>query len=267
VGEMRQRGVARSWTGLRGPIRLTAQTYGTVWDYYELGVQHAALSARTPLRTGRDRALAEDRAFAELRGIGLLDGDGPHPDLRAALRLIASATEEYYGWIGVSAQRTVSALVAVDGDVALLAVLDGDQVRLRPASVHDPAETVVGLLEPVPAASGTTLNVRASELPGSATGSERDFLESNNPAESDTDLLASLAGQPRTGAGQLNTARRGDDGVRHRDRAGVNYLDVGYRRWAIYRRHGNHGGEWVVVTPATPRLLADKLYELHDGLG
>ncbi|MGH3625131.1 MAG: ESX secretion-associated protein EspG, partial [Sciscionella sp.] len=148
-----------------------------------------------------------------------------------------------------------------------LAVLDGDQVRLRPASAHDPAETIVGLLEPVPAASGRTLNVRASELSGPAAGDEQDFLESNSPARSDADLLAGLAGQPRTGAGQLNTARRGDDGVRHRDRAGVNYLDVEYRRWAIYRRHGNHGDEWVVATPATPRLLVDKLYESHNRLG
>jgi hypothetical protein len=249
-----------AFAGLRGPIRLSTDTFATLWDYDSRGPIHAALPVSAPARTGEDPTAAERRMTVELQGKGLSDGTAVHPDLRGACELIERAEREFHGWLAFGSEQQISVLVAARCEVAIRAVLDGDTVYLEPAPAGNPAGALVALLPPA-AARRRRLTARLSEV--ASAGS--DFLVGDQRPDDDDQKaqLRALLRARRTGGGACNAAVRRTDGTRTRASRPLNYIDVDGFRWLL--RASDWGGdEWVTAAPASAEDVTAALAQLVD---
>lgn len=243
-----------AFTGLRGPITLSASTYGTLWDYDNRGLQHPTLFVNTPIRYGTDLEDAQDAAMRELGNAGLLVGNAPHPDLRAAFDLITNAEWEYYGWLSTGPERMFGLLVAVRGGTAICALHGNDTIRLEPADPANAARRLLGALPRVPKAKGRSINVRNDETAASASpgmlGQDTDLRLSQH------EQLDRLMREERMALAECNVATR-VHGERLRTPNPIHILDNVTGRWLL-----KHVPPWVTATPADGALVLRTLDDM-----
>ncbi|GDY33737.1 ESX secretion-associated protein EspG [Gandjariella thermophila] len=250
---------------LRSRITISALAYDVAWESERLPDKHRALLTPSPGTTYEERAELERRALAELASLGLARGEQIHPDLLAALRLIARAHQEFYGWWHAAESDTVSAVVAVSGEDAVRAVLLNNQLTLEPVRAAGAADALVALLPQAPAGRGSAISMPEDEVGGSA-GDGPGYgggvmVSASTSVNASTAQLRRLLDQPRTGGGQLYAASRDHLGRKHRAPGPVTYFDTAAGRYVAVRRPGSDGRAWVTITPADPSTLASRLTE------
>jgi hypothetical protein len=251
---------------LRSRVTISALAYDVTWEVERLPDKHRALLTASPGTTYEERAELERRALAELASSGLARGEQIHPDLLAALRLIARAHYEFYGWWHTAESETVSGVVAVSGEDAVRALLLGDQLTLEPVRAAGAADALVAMLPPASAGRGGAISLPEDEFgAGPGTDDARAgggvLVSANTGTGTATGQLRRLLDQPRTGGGQLYAANRDHLGRKHRAPSPVTYFDTAAGRYLAVRRPGPDRRPWVTVTPADPRALAGRLTE------
>lgn len=178
------------------------------------------------------------------------------------LALVQRARIEYYGWI-THGDATATVLVAATGRTAAVVTRDDDRVRFDRADPDRLVESLVHRLPAVPAGRGESISIRVADY-GRSAGLLRQPVSAR---AREARRLDALLRAPRSGGARLYTARRDRAGVRQRAKEWLTVLDlVGQGRWAVYATAGR-GERAVNAVPATPRLLATKLTELHRSLG
>jgi ESX secretion-associated protein EspG len=253
-------------------VVLTDVTYALTWMSEGFDAQHEALFV--PLDTSDATRLAQAtvRAGQELSQVGLFDPARGvvHPDLLDTFRALAKPVVEFFGWIGDRQRpQPVSALATATGTGGVLAVLNGTTLGLYPVRLDALADALVGQLPAAPAGHGQSIAVPASEVDGAAprSGGDEEFSvfagQQRNPA---VQHLTRLVGQPRTCGAQLYVAVRDGLGRRHRCPFPLNVIDTDAGRWFVQRQYNAGGQVWLTAAPATPQVLATKLYEMHRAL-
>lgn len=245
------------FTGLSAPVTLSARTYGTLWDYDNRGLQHPTLFVDTPIRFGDSLERAEREVLEELEPLGLTEGNAPHPELRGALDLIANAETECYGWMATGPGRMIGAVIAVQEDVAVAAVLDQNRVHLEPTDARSAARRLVAFLPQVPRANGRSVNVRNGERPAG----EHSVMHTVRfqPSTEDEKLTAILTA-PRKGLAELNVACR-REGKRVRGPRPIHVVDNDSGRWLMKRT-----SEWITATPADGNLIVSAIQDAAERL-
>lgn len=266
---------------LRAPVSMSVAAYDVLWTKLELGDKPTPLFVPSPGATRAERAAIETEAALELHRIGLADTRGVHPDLQAAARLLARAPQEFYGWVVRSDGTTIGAMVASDDTHAVLAVLDGELLRLYPARPDSAAAALAAQLPPAPAAHGASLTVPETEYRASTTTAQPRPSRRHTPDEDEgfTGLasaapgkepavrqLTRLLAEPANGKGQFFVAVRDRTGRRHRSPFPLDYLDTTGGRWYFHIAPNNTGQNWITAAPGSPEAITRTLHDMHQHL-
>jgi hypothetical protein len=137
-------------------LEVPAAVLAAVVARERLGKLHVSLA---PLPTWRDDGPPDfQEELASLGWGGELDRD-----VVSSLRVLCSPSIAYYGWLTHDG-TTISVLSAALGSAAVLAVKDGDVVRLRSIRARELVPELIAQLPDVPPGRGTPITVSLSEL-------------------------------------------------------------------------------------------------------
>ncbi|MFC3896383.1 ESX secretion-associated protein EspG [Lentzea rhizosphaerae] len=251
---------------LRSRVAIPVTALYQAWQAAGLPSLHRALLAQVDydeerLESGDLSELEQLQrtAWAQLEQYGLARGSQVHPDLAGALRLVVEAGVEYWAYFSVKDGPQQSALVVSNGQDALRIVLTPDQqFVLEPVRPEEAPQALVGALPPTPAGKGNPITVPEDALKQKRQPSYEDtgsFMQQSRPTSTPNDQLVAqlkeIMGQPRTGAGQVYSAKRDHRGRKQRCLAPLSYIDTPSGRYLAAKSEG-----WLRVQPADFGTLA-----------
>jgi hypothetical protein len=167
-------------------------------------------------------------------------------------------------------RRPVRAVVASDGDQAVLVVVDEDQIGLvevRPTSL---AKSIVGVLSDGSAGPGSALSLRLETLAaavalqdepdenddpwGDEELDEKQALQRAGLSKQDASVISELA-ENRVAGGQFGVTRRGENQYRNvRAEVLVNWFDTPQGRYLMVRENG-----WLSLSPTDNERIANRI--------
>ncbi|MBB5957245.1 hypothetical protein FHS29_003838 [Saccharothrix tamanrassetensis] len=217
---------------LRAPLVLTDTEFDVLWHHDDLGEHHTVLHV-PPAEA--DALEVEHALYRE--GVRV-------DDALEALRVLAFADSECFGWIAFTREVTLPVVAATAGRHGVFALRDNGHVRIG-ALDGDPADTLASCLPEMPPGRGSSINARAEEAPGSRA-------------------LVELMQRPRTGVAKFFAAKRERYGRRRRSESFVTTIDCPDGRWLVVRYADSRGQRWVHATPATRPIIREWLHRLGD---
>ncbi|GLZ30929.1 ESX secretion-associated protein EspG [Lentzea sp. NBRC 105346] len=215
---------------LSTPVLLSEEAFDVLWHHGDLGEHHTVLHVPPAGLTARE---VEQALYRE--GV-------PVDDTLDALRVLACADVECFGWIATNRDDTFPVVAASAGRHGVFALRDNGYLRLQ-SLYSAPADALVAHLPEVPPARGASINARADEAWGSRP-------------------LRDLMRLPRTGMAKLFAARRDRFGRRHRAESFLTTIDCPDGRWLVVRYTDDRRQSWVHATPASRSLIATWLTRL-----
>ncbi|MFB9908265.1 ESX secretion-associated protein EspG [Allokutzneria oryzae] len=236
-------------------ISVTDTAYQVAWEHLGLDRMPLALlvNPRGARREERDVVVAE--AWQELRAAGLVVGANLDERLAHWLRMLAAPTRfvDARLWLG----EEVRAVAATQGDDdAVLAVLRGGKLTLRPIFTTGLARAVTELLPVLKPGPGHSVSVPSAALANAAREAGSD------PRALVTALGTEIATEDAEQLVQMikDVGHRGQFGATvGRDRAdrAVAYYDTPLGRYLMEDLR-----DWTTVSPADSRLLARQIDRL-----
>jgi hypothetical protein len=251
---------------LRSRVAIPVTALYQAWQAAGLPTLHRALIARVDfdeerLESGDVSELErlQRLAWAQLEAYGLARGSQVHPDLANALRLVAEAGVEYWAYFSQKDAPQQSVLVVSNGQDALRIMLTLEQqFVLEPVRPEEAPQALVGALPPTPAGRGNPIAVPEDALKQKRQPSYEDtgsFMQQSRPTSTPNDQLVAqlkqIMGEPRTGAGQLYSAKRDHLGRKQRCANPLSYIDTTSGRYIAAKSDG-----WLRVQPADFGTLA-----------
>ncbi len=238
---------------------------------------HTVLASTPTWEDEKARRLSDQRADAELAGIGLHDGRAVHPALQATVEAIARPALEYYAWIngGIENQAVNYTVLAGSGSGTAFVLVrhsDADVVALGSVHPHELLENFIAQLPNLGPGRGQPVNVPKSVISGD--GARREFDGENfsvmsngrrSPTAEAAGEIRRILALPRLGGGSLYVAGRNRNGRRERVERPVNYIDTTEGRWLTEEVPGS-GEPAIAFTPATPHVLAERLRNAQSRL-
>ncbi|MFI9006108.1 ESX secretion-associated protein EspG [Actinosynnema sp. NPDC053489] len=209
----------------RAPVVLSDTAFDVLWRHEDLGEHHTVLH----VPPAEANALEVEHALRR-EGVRV-------DEALEALRVLAFADFECFGWIAFNREVTLPVVAAAAGRHGVFALRDNGHVRLG-ALRGDPSDTLVACLPELPAGRGSSINARAEEAQRSRA-------------------LVELLRRPRTGVAKLFAARRDRYGRRRRSDSFVTTLDCPDGRWLVVRYTDDRGQHWVHATPATRPIIKE----------
>lgn len=244
-------------------VELSVTEVEVCWK--QLRLNELPIVLDVPARGGTDaeRRQVVTQALDGLRERRLLDQRGLDPDVAAMLVTLARHRWAAEAWLLLD--RPVRALAACRGEVATLAVLDGDRCRLTSCSPHYLLGELVRLAG-LQAGPGRSVTVRAENLDAAArvAGGDMhllaDLLTRHGERPDDAQALATMCAKHRE-LGQFGVLVRDPLGRQSASRRVIG-LHATADGWYSQLRRAGHGGTFVTVTPASPEVVTTQLREL-----
>lgn len=246
-------------------FELSMVEFEMCWEMVGLGAPPLS-SGTPPDAAGRAEDPRHDQLVrSQLRGKGLTDRRGVHPDLTALLRLLTG-----YSWAveaSLAMDRPVRAIGAATGEHGVVAILTEGQVHIRACHAGSVVSRLVRLIGATPG-PGSPVTVRAERLDGAARSVDGDMSRL-------ADALIERGTAPRIARamqrmcsghewlGQLAVVvRDGLGGYLPGERViGLHATGEG---WYAQLRLFDPSGAVVTVAPADPDLVAVELGTLLD---
>ncbi|WP_439663881.1 ESX secretion-associated protein EspG [Lentzea sp. HUAS TT2] len=245
---------------LRSRVAIPVTALYQAWQAAGLPTMHRALLAQVDfdedlLESGDVSELErlQRSAWAQLEQYGLARGGQIHPDLTNALRLVVEAGVEYWAFFSLKDGPQQSVLVVSNGQDALRIALTTDQqFVLEPVRADEAPQALVGALPPTPAGRGNPITLPEEALQQKRQPSYEDtgsFMQQSRPTSTPNDQLVAqlneIMSQPRTGGGQLFSAKRDHLGRKQRCVNPLTYIDTPSGRYLAAKSDG-----WLRVQPA-----------------
>jgi hypothetical protein len=246
------------------PITLSVSALARTVEANNLGELHRTLTPRSGWMPLEERQRADGAARAEIASVGGVDRRGRlDVDLQATLSLLCTPRVEFYGWMSFHGQPAVGVLVAASGRDAVLAIRDGDVVRLAQVQSERLADVLVAQTPDVPAARGQAVSVVLADLKSPPAASM--VAVSARPHQTpELKVVQQIMDTPTTGSGQLFTALRDQMGRRHVVEYPLRYGDTVYGRWLNLTVPGAEPR--VLLAPADRGALASRVHDMHMNL-
>lgn len=217
---------------LREPVVLSDAEFDVLWHHDNIGEHHTVLH----VPPAEANTLEVEQALYR---------DGVRVDeALEALRLLAFADFECFGWIAFNREVTLPVVVATAGRHGVFALRDNGHVRID-ALRGDPSDRLVSCLPELRAGRGSSINARAEEA------------STSRP-------LVELMQRPRAGVAKLFAATRDRYGRRRRSESFITTLDCPDGRWLVVRYTDARGQGWVHATPATRPIIREWLRRIGD---
>ncbi|RJQ70995.1 ESX secretion-associated protein EspG [Pseudonocardiaceae bacterium YIM PH 21723] len=244
-------------------VVLSMETLKALFRWENLGELHNTLYTGSSWLDEEEQQAADARAWDELTARGLAGPQGLHPGFRSWLQTIARPAVEFYGWYQTTTVSGSVLVAALDSN-AVTVKREGNSVTFEQARPDALAECLVRALPEVGAAQGRSLNLPEVELTGNGRGyGDGEFTGFASTKEHpDARPFRQLMKEPRTGGGELLTARRDAAGRRAKPENGINYIDIPTGRW-VFQKPDEH---WVTAVPGSAQIITTKLNELQASL-
>jgi hypothetical protein len=249
---------------LRDPMSISTLEFDVLWEHLGLEMMPLVLKVPSPGKTREERRALEDQAFAGLSSRGLGDRRSLDPTLEDLLHVLNRPQQEVDGrlWLG----RSVRVLAAAKGQSAVLAVLDGDQLSLRPAAYEGLPREALSALPASPPGEGHSITLPSADLDAAAAkATSPEHLESELRSKGlrseDAHTLAEMVREV-TSRGQFGAAARDKWGKRVRPDRVISFFDTPKGRYLQLRRSSPGQPPWSTMTPIDARRLHHHLTEL-----
>ncbi|GLY49023.1 ESX secretion-associated protein EspG [Lentzea sp. NBRC 102530] len=251
---------------LRSRVAIPVTALYQAWQAAGLPTMHRALLTQVEFDEGllesgdvSELERLQRSAWAQLEQYGLARGGQIHPDLANALRLVVEAGVEYWAFFSLKDGPQQSVLVVTNGQDALRILLTPDQqFVLEPVRADEAPQALVGALPPTPAGKGNPITLPEDALQQKRQPSYEDtgsFMQQSRPTSTPNDQLVAqlreIMGQPRTGGGQVFSAKRDHLGRKQRCINPLTYIDTPSGRYLAAKSEG-----WLRVQPADFGTLA-----------
>ncbi|WP_344043318.1 ESX secretion-associated protein EspG [Saccharothrix xinjiangensis] len=216
--------------------------------------------------TRTERARLVETVHRDLAARGLVEGSRFTPEFTEVLRLFARAPLTI-ALAGSDSGDHLTALAALEGRSALLAIQTGENISFRRCSTQAALRGLVALPPTLPAGTGEPVTVTESPKPDEI----EDFsqfrvtrrMQFTPTAES---LVAEVLGRPRTGAGYFVASARDRHG-REKPVGSLTYLDTDMGRYAAVPGTGPRGEASATYRPWDQRYIEAHLSEILDTYG
>jgi hypothetical protein len=184
----------------------------------------------------------------------------------AALTVLCRASVEFFGWIH-DGTRTIGVLTAAIGREALLAIRDGNVVRLSQIRSSRLPEMLVGQIPDLPAGRIRPMRIARAELAATTRDGRRrsETGVGSYPASEQARMARQLANLPTLGTGELYVAVRDSMGRRRAVAEPLRYTDTPQGRYG-YQITTAGGEGHVLIGGMTRPDLATRLREAYRSL-
>ena len=218
------------------------------------------LMGKSPGRTWTERREYVKQVVAELQKLGLAEDDEPHPDLVAALNVLARPLQQVHGVYAVGDQPPSMIMAAAQGEYGVFACLHDGQLSLEPVSPLALTQPLINVLPELRPIQGQPLRI-----PVDAAKSDDSTYAGRGGTE--TAEVKRLLAAERKSAGQFSAALRDQTGRWHRSEFPVSCFDTeeGCFLTQQYRPSSNDG-PWLFVAPADARTVAYHAYQALTAL-
>jgi hypothetical protein len=251
----------------RGTVVLSTLEFDVLWELERLPRKHEALGVPSPGKTHTERAKLVAEALGALKERGLGDGDRATPELADQLSLLAYPQVSIDTW--VFTDHRITSLAVMNGNNALLAAIDGDEVWLIPARETGLAEAAVSVTGDMPAGPGWSVSVPTDALMAAdkeAKGDKRELATSlmrRGIASDDAKTLANMVGGMNL-RGQFGATRQQRDQRMVRADRVVSFHDTDHGRYVYLAKPNADGRMWSTITPADNQRLVRCVEELLE---
>lgn len=208
----------------------------------------------------RDRQRIARQVFVDLGRRGLVRDGDIDPELTRALRTLSEYVITVAVMGTVENTRKVYARAATNGETGVLAVKDGDNLRLeliRPTAL---AVTLVGLLPKLAAGPGQSVTITR---PAPRSDSDDVFASAQaggGGSEQQLRIAAGYLARPRTGTGFFTVAGRDRRMGRELRGGNLTWIDTDAGRYlTLARPPGEDGQVRCTFSPADSARLAQSL--------
>lgn len=216
----------------------------------------------------RERRNIAREVFLDLNRKGLIQNGDVDPQLSRALRTLSEYVITVAVMGTVEKTKKIYARAAAAGETGVLAVKNGETLRLeliRPTAL---AVTLVGLLPPLESAPGQSVTIT---LPGTDQPDPDNVLApvyANRTAnEQQVRLAESYLNRPRTGTGLFTISGRDRRTGRERQAGHVTWIDTEAGRYlTVVRPPDSSGQVRSTFSPADPPRLTTQLAELIESV-
>ncbi|OLF04292.1 ESX secretion-associated protein EspG [Actinophytocola xinjiangensis] len=254
------------FTEVEEPITISALEFDVLWEYQSLDAMPLVLRVPSPGRTDDERAKLVEQAWTSLDARGLGRQVDLDPRLTRLLSLLNRPDREVdvRAWVG----SPVRALAAATGDEAVLAVLTGQSLTLRPADATGLPRFALSVLPSVPAGPGRSLTLPTADFEAAAhdAGHRKGFeaaLLARGVRAADAEDLATMIGDV-VHQGQFGSAARDRWGRRVRAARVVSFFDTAGGRYLQVRRADPDAEPWTTISPADHRRMLQQVTALHS---
>jgi hypothetical protein len=243
-------------TGSRYQVSLP--TYETLIKQFDLGEVHPSLSRGPMWRSSDEQRTLNSNTREELHRRGLLRAGQLDPIFLGMLRILQTASVEYYTETMIDSQSMVFR-AAQYRQQAVLAVSTVDELSLFPTRPESAVRDLLARLPPTPPARLQSLSCAAADYRLLRTGKTP---PQNSSSSTDAKQLMRWFDEPRQNFGRLFTAVRDQWGARKQSPDIVQWADTPHGRILVHL----DSKDWVSLSGAGPQDLADKLNQLRANL-
>lgn len=255
------------------PVTLSVVEFDVLAEHLGIDSMPLVLKVPSPGRTHSERAEIVGSVWKSLSARNLGRPMHLDPELEWMLRLLARPRREIDGrmWFGRSVRVLAAAGQGSDGEDAVLAIKDSDQLTLRPAAASGLPREAASTLPPLPAGPGRSVTLRSADMDAAAAEAGDDIealraaLRRRGIRADDAETLTHMIGEA-SARGQFGAAVRDHGSRRIRATHVVGFFDSPHGRYVQLRRESPSGDPWSTVAPVDARRLVGHIDELHNEL-
>ena len=214
------------------------------------------LRGPSPGKTWAERREYVQQVVTELQEAGLAEDDEPHPDLVAALTVLAQPLQQVQGMYVITGEKPSMFLSAITGEVGVFACLHDGRLSLEPIPAHALTEPLTRYLPELRPLPGQSLRVPVAAIESSSPNTYA------GRGGTETEQVRQLLALPHKGVGQFSAALRDQTGRWHHSKFPLNCFDTEQGCYLTRQyQPSSSGGPWVSITPADARTVAFQAYQ------
>lgn len=228
-------------------ITLPLPAVDVLGDQLNLNVRQYPFEIPRLGESAEDRGRIVRQVFSDLESIGVASAGRPEPEIEDALYLLSSSEVSVAaaGLLDVRTGQPLAARVVATGEVGVVGVSDGRNLRMNFMSPDDLPGVCVDLLPDAPPGAGEQVSAR------SAWGQD------------ETAAIGSITARPKFRLGHYVVAGMDRRGRRGR-LPGLTWFDNDLGRYCLRSGQDRDGQDVLTCAPADKPFLANKIGGLLD---
>ncbi|ALG14210.1 ESX secretion-associated protein EspG [Kibdelosporangium phytohabitans] len=247
------------------PITISALEFDVLWEHFGYEDMPLVVKVPSPGATWTERKQLVEQAWTGLEQRGLGRAIDLNPSIERALGILARPDREVDGrtWLG----RSVRFLAAAREEEAVLAIQADAFLTFHSVPPQSLASVATGVLSPVSAGPGQSVNIRADDFETAANnagGTQKGFeqaLRNRGIREDDVRTLSTMI-KDVVATGNFGAAARDKWGKRHRAERVVAFFDTEDGRYLQVRKASGDGSAWTTISPTDTRRLTHQVEQL-----